>query len=65
MSAIAGAASHRDARAGLGGLAATWIVAAAGLLTVVLFPPEALMLLSGERRGSDRDASEPESEDTQ
>ena len=40
-------------------------IIAAGLLTVVLLPPEALMLLSGERRGSDRDASEPESEDTQ
>ena len=40
-------------------------IIAAGLLTVVLFPPVALMLLSGPRRGSGRDASEPDSQDTQ
>ena len=40
-------------------------IIAAGLLTVILFPPVALMLLSGERRGSDRDASPLDTEDTQ
>jgi putative effector of murein hydrolase len=40
-------------------------IIAAGLLTVVLFPPVALMLLSGERRGSGRGPSEPDSKDTQ
>jgi hypothetical protein len=40
-------------------------IIAAGLLTVVLFPPLALMLLSRSKDGSKSDTSKPGAGDTQ